>query len=227
MVVEAAKDKLKLDFTKAHTVYRDKNGKRLPGVTTVLGIIDKPALVGWANRMGLEGFDTSRLVKDAADKGTLAHAMAQAHVMGMELDWDSINCSKSVRNEAENAFIKFLGWWGDGRYTRIASEFVMISEKWGCGGTGDIFAIRNADGKLLYVDLKTSNGVYREMKIQVSAYAEMYDEVTGNYVDEVWIVRIGKEDTGDFEAVQVFNRSECVTAFEAALPLYRALQKVK
>ncbi len=34
--------------------YRDGNDKRLPGVTTVLGVLDKPALVPWAARQAAE-----------------------------------------------------------------------------------------------------------------------------------------------------------------------------
>ena len=34
------------DKTKAHTVYKTADNKRVPGVTTILGVLNKPALVG-------------------------------------------------------------------------------------------------------------------------------------------------------------------------------------
>ena len=34
--------------------YRDGEGKKLPGVTTVLGVLEKPALVPWAARIAAE-----------------------------------------------------------------------------------------------------------------------------------------------------------------------------
>ena len=36
------------------TGYADPNGQRVPGVTTVIGILDKPALVGWAGKLCAE-----------------------------------------------------------------------------------------------------------------------------------------------------------------------------
>lgn len=236
----AERPKIVIDFTKAHTVYKNAAGKRVPGVTTVLGFVNKPALGRWHNQMGLQGIDTERFVQEAANKGTVAHEMARAHVTGCEIDFTQSNIPRNVVDEAENAFIKFMEWWGEGQYELLHSEFEMVSERWQCGGTGDLFVRRVRDGAILYVDLKTSKGIYPEMKVQACAYAEMFKEATatsmdlegsipvgGISVDEVWIVRIGKEDTGDFEAVQVYNRTECVYAFECLLPTYRAFQKVK
>lgn len=37
----------KIDLDEPHQVYKNAAGKRLPGVTTVLGNLDKPALRGW------------------------------------------------------------------------------------------------------------------------------------------------------------------------------------
>lgn len=225
MVVEATKEKLKLDFTKAHTVYKNAAGKRVPGVTTVLGVINKPYLVKWANAMGLQGIDTEKFVRDAADKGTVAHAMVQCHLEGKELDLS--NLVPDVVAKAENAFIKFLSWWDRQGLTCIHSELSMISEHWQVGGTGDIFARRQSNGNIVYVDLKTSKGIYPEMRVQSSAYAEMYQEIHGQDVNEVWILRTGKEDDDSFEPVEVCNRAECVEAFVAANGLYKALKKIQ
>ena len=47
---------------KAHTAYKTAGGQRVPGVTTVLGVINKPALVPWANQLGLQGINSSTYV---------------------------------------------------------------------------------------------------------------------------------------------------------------------
>ena len=39
----------------AHTQYKLVDGTKVPSVTTVLGILNKPALVKWANNLGLQG----------------------------------------------------------------------------------------------------------------------------------------------------------------------------
>ena len=40
---------------KAHTRYELKDGTYVPGTTTITGLENKPFLVPWANRLGLEG----------------------------------------------------------------------------------------------------------------------------------------------------------------------------
>ena len=44
----------------AHTVYTDSLGTRVPGATTIIGILDKPALIKWANNLGLAGIDSTK-----------------------------------------------------------------------------------------------------------------------------------------------------------------------
>ena len=55
---------------RVHTVYKTKDGKRVPGVTTILGVINKPALVRWANNLGLQGIDSTNYVDATARCGT-------------------------------------------------------------------------------------------------------------------------------------------------------------
>ncbi|MBA7569795.1 hypothetical protein ES708_11536 [subsurface metagenome] len=57
----------------AHIIYRTRSGQSVPGVTTILSVLNKPALVPWANRMGLQGIDVAKYVDDKAAIGTLAH----------------------------------------------------------------------------------------------------------------------------------------------------------
>lgn len=68
--------------TKIHTVYKTADGKRVPSVTTILGILNKPALLDWAWRMGCEGQDYKAVRDNAGDIGTLAHYLILCHLKG-------------------------------------------------------------------------------------------------------------------------------------------------
>ena len=46
-----SKDKIK-GISKAHTVYKLADGTRVPGATTITGLLNKPHLVRWANKIG-------------------------------------------------------------------------------------------------------------------------------------------------------------------------------
>lgn len=63
--------------TKAHTRYRTKSGMIVPGVTTVLSLLAKPALIYWAWNLGMQGEDYRKIKEKAADIGTVTHYLVE------------------------------------------------------------------------------------------------------------------------------------------------------
>lgn len=216
-----AREKLTIDFLKTHTVYKNEKGIRLPGVTTVLGTLNKPALLKWAWQCGKDGIEMDAVRDKAADIGTIAHALCEAHLRGMELD--TANLTPEMLDRAETSFVKFVSWWDKEGMVVVRTELAMVSETMQVGGTLDILAAR-PDGKLVLVDLKSSKAIYEEMLIQVATYAAMYEESQGGRIDELFIVRIGKEDADDLEVREVNNRTARVAAFHALAVARRLLQ---
>jgi hypothetical protein len=220
--VETVKEKLSIDFLKTHTVYKNAQGVRLPGVTTVLGLINKPGLLKWAHECGKNGIEMEAVREKAADIGTIAHALCEAHLRGMELD--TSNVSPEMLDRAETAFVKFVTWWDREGLILNCCELAMVSEHMQVGGTLDILATRT-DGRLVLVDLKSSKAIYEEMLIQAAVYAAMYEETQGQPVLDVYVVRIGKEDADDVEVREVANRTARVAAFHALAQARRLLQQ--
>lgn len=212
-----------LDAKKAHQVYKNAAGKRVPGVTTVLGILDKPALIHWAWKLGCEGIDYKKVSQEAADIGTIGHALCECHVKGMELDRSNLN--PEYVDKAENAFIKFVQWWDREELEIVESELQLVSEFWQCGGTLDILARRK--NKLVLVDMKTSKAIYSEYRVQTSAYASIYEELHDEPIEQVIICRIGKEEAGDFETREVYDRELCVNFFTSLCETYRLRKTIK
>jgi hypothetical protein len=217
-----ARAKLSVDFLKSHTVYKNARGERVPGVTTVLGMLNKPALLPWAWDLGRQGIDLEAARRKPADVGTIAHALCEAHLRGMELDTSNVTPEMLAR--AETAFLKFLQFWDAQHYVVLRTEYEMVSERLQVGGRLDILATKNADPReLVLVDLKSSKGIYDEMLVQAAVYAAMWEECQGQYVDDVYIVRIGKDDADDLEVREVHNRGARVEAFAALAEARRAL----
>jgi len=52
--------------SRAHITYKLADGVPVPGVTTILSVLNKPALVKWANNLGLQGIDSSKYVDEKA-----------------------------------------------------------------------------------------------------------------------------------------------------------------
>ena len=148
-----------------HTVYKTADGVRVPGVTTVLGILAKPALIAWANKMGLAGIDTTKYVNAAADAGKACHAMIEAH-LNREV-FDESEYDDETLSLAENGYLKYLDWEGQHELTDIHSEMPLVSEAWRFGGTVDLYC--KLDGVPTLIDFKTNqSGIYDEMMHQVA-----------------------------------------------------------
>jgi hypothetical protein len=168
--------------------YRDSNGKRLPGVTTVLGVIDKPALIPWAARAAAEataaaivdgGQPAAQAIEigrkapfqrrqDAADAGTQAHACVEAHYAGEPWPEDASDAARACAQRV----IDHIAARG---YRVIASEWNSsifdVGEGW--GGTLDFIVER--EGLVFVADLKTGKGAFDEVVPQLAAYRHLWD----------------------------------------------------
>jgi len=188
----------KIKGTRAHTRYYTGDGKIVPGATSVVALLNKPALVAWANKMGLEGIDTTKYVSATADIGTCCHLMVQSHLQNVEPDLSVF--SPEAVNKAENGFLKFLEFEKENPLSPVLLEAPLVSEKHKFGGTIDFYGsrYRNKLARLYLMDFKTSGAIYPEMQYQVAAYWWLLEE-TGHPVDEVSILRIGRDETEGFE----------------------------
>ncbi len=209
---------------KAHTRYTLEDRTRVPGVTTILGVINKPALVPWANRMGLNGIDTSKHVDELADIGTLAHAMIAHFLGGPAPDLDDY--SKNQIDRAENSVLSFHEW-AKGKTLKTAfSERQMVSESLRYGGTCDWLGA--IDGVETLLDLKTGKAIYDEHLYQVAAYWNLARE-DGLDAREIRILQVGRnEDEGFSERIiPAATIPKYFAVFTAALHLYEAIRAAK
>jgi hypothetical protein len=125
-----------------------------------------------------------------------------------------------------NGVNAFLRWKDEHKVKLLHSEKITYSRKHDYTGIIDIIA--EVNGERCIVDIKTSNGIYDEMRLQVAAYmwAEM-EETSEEYAGR-WIIRLGKEpdENGDpdVEAVYLDHKRDAFKrdfkAFLAAKALY-------
>jgi hypothetical protein len=163
--------------TKAHTRYKLSNGEIVPGVTTITGQLNKPALVKWSNDIGLKGISVTSYVDDKAQIGTLAHEMILAHLSKREPDTEDY--SKVQIDQAENAFLSYLEWEKGHKINPELIEVQAVSEKLKYGGTFDFYGL--VDGVYELIDFKTGSGIYPEMWFQVAAYGNLIGPIVHRY----------------------------------------------
>lgn len=182
---------------KAHTRYKLSDGTVVPSVTTVIGNLNKPYLVKWANNLGLQGIDSTQYVNEQAKAGSLAHDMILCHLKGQQPSTTAY--SKPEIDMAETAFLKFLEWESGHKLETIFAETPFVSEHNRFGGTIDWFGIM--DGVPTLLDFKTSKAVYTEHWLQVAAYLELLREA-GHQVDRVGIIQIDRRDDNTINAYE-------------------------
>ena len=178
-----------LHMTPDHRYYFGEQGP-FPSVTTILGVMDKPALVGWAKRTVAE-FAVEKapeLVAMIADKGTQetvrylaalpdyqrdaaatlgssVHLLADMASRGAESDAVAFEVPEATQPYLA-AFRGFLGHYSASSI--VSSEKAVISFGDSYAGTYDLLML--IEGELWLVDIKTSKGIYAETGLQLIAY---------------------------------------------------------
>lgn len=212
------KDDLK-KISKAHTIYKLQDGMRVPGTTTILGVLNKPALVLWANKLGLEGIDSSKYTDVAARIGTLAHYLVECDLIGKMPDTSEYGATEV--DKAENALLSYYEWKKAKKITTIGNEIPLVSEQYRYGGIIDCYC--EIDGNIWLLDFKTGKAIYPEMLIQLAAYHQLLIE-NGYPVGKAKILRIGRDETEGFEERTITDFTLQWEMFKHCLEIYR-LQK--
>ncbi len=208
--------------TKKHTEYFLSDGSQVPGVTTVLGIIAKPALAPAANKLGLLGINSNIHWRELADIGTIAHYLILSHLKKVKPDTSEYR--KDLIDKAENSFLSYLEWEKEHKIEPVLLETPLVSEVFYYGGTPD--CVCHLDGKknLTLIDYK-SGGIYKEHYWQVSAYAQLLSE--NNYlIGEAFILGIPRTVDESFDDRWLDNnRLELgFNPFMQSLSLYNAIR---
>ena len=163
--------------SKAHQRYKLADGTQVPGVTTITGQLNKPALIIWANKLGLQEIDSSKFRDDKSMIGTLAHEMILAHLSKRKPETEDY--SKNQIDAAENSFLSYLEWEKQHTIEPILTEFQAVSETYKYGGAFDFYGL--VDDTLELIDFKTGSGIYEEMWFQISAYGKLITDPVLRY----------------------------------------------
>jgi len=233
-----------------HTYISKENGKLWPGVTSIIGNLDKPYLKAWATKenylhmiahakdvhealangdlAGYEAICTEaknaylKKAKDAASSGTIAHDWIDAY-LGAKVDGISLYNEPIEDEKAREAVKQFLEWEKATGVEWLAGDTVVGSKIHEFGGKFDALAI--IAGKKTLIDFKTSNQISKDYFIQTAAYQLALAEM-GYMCEQRLILRIPK-DGKEFEAMIVPTPLDLdISAFLALRQIQRWLSYV-
>lgn len=221
-----------------HRYYLDS--KQLTGVTTILGVIAKPALIGWAANMAVDYVKTHSYPLDkglfsyepivleeartahaqkrdkSAEIGTQAHSWISSWINAQINATEQIEANPALSLMTDN----FLKWIEEAKPKFLASEKIVYSVDKFYAGTLDFLA--EIDGKVYLGDIKTGSGIYQDMWLQTAGYQLALEETEPNLkIDGHIIVNITKNGKLNVETHYDYETSK--QGFLAALTLYRVL----
>ena len=166
--------------------YKDGNGNKIPGVTTILGAgLAKPALMAWGIKSvaqyAIDHWDdlaakpvSARLEElkgspyadrdAAANRGTEVHSYAERLMRGEE-----VTPPDAIRGHVES-YVKFLDEWEP---EPVLVEASVANFRVGYAGSLDmVVKIPKLGDGLFIADIKTSrSGIFGEVAFQLAAYA--------------------------------------------------------
>ena len=206
---------------KPHQKYYLASGQEVPGVTTLLGVLAKPALVPWANKLGLQGIEVRKYVDHLAEIGTLAHHLLECHLA--HTTPATTDYSPEQLDKAENSLLSYFAWAQGHELQPRILEGQFVSEAHRYGGTIDCYGL--LDGLPTLLDFKTAKAIYPEHLYQVAAYAELLREA-GHEVAQVLILQIGREESEGYSVRHLVDTTKHFALFEHCLSIYRLQQEL-
>jgi hypothetical protein len=126
-------------------------GKK-PHVTELLELLNKPALMNWSNKIGLQGITLADFRKEALRKGSSIHRQIECYVLD------------KIPFEKEENQLRFIEFMQDKKILEIEK---VIETEW---FTGRCDCIIEFNGKTYLCDFKSQDGVYFENILQLVAY---------------------------------------------------------
>lgn len=223
------------------------NGVKYPSVTQILGVINKPFLVPWANKLGKEGKTVNEVTQPSMVIGTLTHALIEEHSRWIAAGSRPHEPEKYLRSiydvttpeeegiakTALHCFGLYMDFYSEFKPEPKASELSIISK--GMNYAGTIDSLCEIKGKKYLIDYKTSDKVYPEYKLQLAAYASLVQENSLNltnfnaeeFFPEAFALLLLPKDSDAYEFC-IYEYDEImnlVKVFRAAQRIYDFLQE--
>ena len=172
--------------------YLGANGERLPGVTDIISLLEKPALPHWYAKLSAQAAvdfmevganaadavsagrkEPERVKRQAADAGSLVHAMAEAALSGHPEILDDGPLDQYLHRQTAKQMYAWVRHWERTQGAIVRGlEVALTDQASGYGGTMDL--VIEIDSQIWIVDFKTGSKARTEAVIQLAAYRALW-----------------------------------------------------
>ena len=183
-------EELKTKTVDKKRFYVTPEGNEYPSITTILSPRNKAGIMKWRKRVGEKV--ANHICNKAATRGTKVHKMCEDFLNGEDMTHHKKDfLPYCLFNELKDKTF-------DNINEVIGQEVTLYSDKYKVAGRTDLIAEYN--GELSIVDFKTSTNERKDSYnenyyIQTSAYAEMFEELTGKPINQIVILVVTENGT--------------------------------
>jgi hypothetical protein len=209
------------------------DGRDLPSVTSILSILDKPALLPWAAGLAAKyayahptddheagakaaAAHYREMSQEAMDIGTRVHALADQY-----LATGNMGDTKDDSDQVVTAALALLQWLDEAKYKSISGEKTVYSLVHGYAGTLD--QAGTLDGEPVIMDFKTCGKLpataYPEVHLQLCAYSRALREMSNIDISKLVVIYLSR-DSGEFRTFELTDDDETFAAFLSAKNLW-------
>jgi ATP-dependent exoDNAse (exonuclease V) beta subunit len=179
---------LKERYIKGKRHYESPTGSLLPSVTTVLSLLSDTGIKAWRRKVG--EVEANKVMEYAMKTGTEMHSIVENYLNN--------RAEESDKNPRAMKLFEQMKPELDKIDNIVAQEVPLYSD--GLGVAGRVDCIAEYDGKLSIIDFKSSRkkkqkSWIKKYFLQATAYALMYEEMTGDTVEQIVILISADDDT--------------------------------
>jgi genome maintenance exonuclease 1 len=196
-------------------LYETMEGERFPSITTVLSAYNGNFITEWKKKVGEEY--ANKISKQAAKRGTIIHETIEHYLRNRPVPFVSFR---------QQELFKSIKPLLTGINNIHCLEQRLFSRHLKVAGTVDCIA--EHEGRLSVIDFKTSSKTKEKVNIenyfmQCTAYAIMYEELTGIPVPKI-VIMIAVED--DFPQLFIEKRNNFVKSLFKYRKLYEKNENI-
>jgi hypothetical protein len=189
--------------------YLSTRGSYYPSVTTVLNIIDKGEQ--YRDWLMSNGYNADYKMIKAQEIGTKVHGLVERFNSNPD---DTILCIEYDENgrprnmydkRVWEMFSRYVNFYDRFKPELLAVEQIVVSDNYQLGGTIDL--VFRLNGLIYLADNKTGENLHNTQRLQLAAYAVMWNEAFPDYkIDKIAILHLNAKTRSDGKAGSIQGR---------------------
>jgi hypothetical protein len=141
------------------------------------------------------GHNSDIIMRKAADEGTQVHDAVERYLLGEKITLIDDRGFSQYSMFVWQMILKFHEFWVTYKPTLIESEIHLFSDIYTYAGTCDL--VLEINGVKWLLDIKTSNSLHTSHDLQLSAYAQAWNELYEEKIEKIGIIWLKSSKRGE------------------------------